>query len=87
MANIYLMVPKYKPTEASDLFSSHSGNVHIVHYEGGAGKEIMHIYAESPTTSHFDDAPVGSLLFDTASGGLAYYHQTSSTWVELGDLT
>lgn len=87
MANIMLMVPKYK-VENRALFPSHSGDVYVMHFESEDGqKEIMHVWATSPTTSHFNSMPTGSILHNIAARGLAYYKQDATTWVELGDLT
>lgn len=87
MANIMLMVPKYK-VENRALFPLHSGDVYVQHFESeDSQKEIMFVWATSPTTSHFNDMPIGSILFNIAASGLAYYKQAASTWVELGDLT
>ena len=84
---VQLLVPTII-VEDRDLFSDHSGSIYLLHFKSADNnKEIMFIWAENPTLSHFNDAPIGSLLHDTASGGLMYYHNGATTWTAVGSLT
>ena len=87
MGNFIRLVPKVR-TEEKTVFASHSGDIYVLKLESeDRAKEIWFVWADAPTTSHFNDMPAGSLLFNTAASGLAYYKQDATTWVELGDLT
>ena len=68
MANIVAMRRTFH-AEARSLFSSHTGDVYMyIDRSEDSVLEIWHIYADTPTTSHFNAAPIGSELIDTANG-------------------
>ena len=81
------MIPQIHVEERTK-YDDHTGDVYVFRLKSEDGaKEIELIWATSPTTSYFNDAPIGSILFNLAASGLAYYKQDATTWVELGDLT
>jgi len=87
MANFIRLAPKVR-VEEKTVFASHTGDVYVLKFESeDRAKEIWFVWATSPTTSHFNAMPIGSILFNLAASGLAYYKQGATTWVELGDLT
>lgn len=62
-------------------FSSHTGDIAVeIKKSEDGGVEIWHIYAATPTASNFNDAPVGSRLFDTDDWSSEQVHVTATTW-------
>jgi hypothetical protein len=79
MATILRLQPRAK-VEDSSVFSSHSGNVYIeVLSDETKTFTVWRIYAASPTTSHFNAAPIGSELTNTANG-VKYRKTAAATW-------
>lgn len=65
----------------SGLFSSHSGVVVIEEHAAEGGSVVVwDIYAASPTSSHFNAAPVGSKLYDTDAWATELRHTDATTW-------
>ena len=79
MATVYRLQPRAK-IEDTTVFSSHSGNVYVeVLADETKTFTTWRIYAASPTTSHFNAAPIGSELINTANG-VKYRKTAATTW-------
>jgi len=80
MADIVRVTSKVRAI-AHTAFSSHSGTVYVQKLHGeNSTFDIWHIWAPLGTIGNFDDAPVGSILWDTADYLTMYVHDTATTW-------
>ena len=79
MANVIRLVPKVR-REEDTAFSGHSGDVYVLKMESeDKAFTTWLIYADSPTPGNFNDAPVGSILINTANGAM-YVKTGATTW-------
>ena len=83
MADIKSLISKEYRKEEETLFSGHSGDVYLRKNESEDGAfEFWEIFAASPTTSNFNDAPIGSELTNTANG-VKYRKTGATTWAQI----
>ncbi len=81
MASAIIRMTSQMRTLDDGLFSSHSGDVVIYQRRAEDGSiDEWHIYAASPTEANFNEAPVGSYLYDTATPATVKRHLTATTW-------
>ena len=80
MADIVRVISKGR-REHTTGYSSHTGTV----YEEKLGSADnlfapVRIWADNPTAANFNDAPIGSWLFDTSATGAIYYKSGATAW-------
>lgn len=83
MATVVKVTPNVR-REARTKYSSHTGDIYVMILESQDGQlSVEHIYAASPTASNFNDAPTGSILYDTAGVIVAKIKTGATTWANL----
>jgi len=88
MATIKRLVPKVK-LESRSLFSSHTGDVHLLEFESEDGdtKFKIIICDDAVTTSHFTTGTeIGDILIDKSTP-MVYQKTGATTFSEIGDIT
>jgi hypothetical protein len=80
MADIKRVIPKGR-REKTSKYASHSGDVYEMKLgsEDNAFSPVI-IWADNPTASNFNEAPIGSWLYDISSAGKIYYKSAATTW-------
>ena len=80
MANIIRQTEKVRVINPSG-FSSHTGDVKVQKMTNEDGSVApCHIEAPLGTIADFNDAPIGSTLWDTTDYLTHYVHDTATTW-------
>ena len=80
MADIIRVTVKPR-VESFTAFSSHSGDVYVEKLHGEDGADFWRIWANNPTVANFNEAPVGSTIWDTADYATHSVHATATTWL------
>lgn len=84
MASSIVRVNDLIRTIDQSYFSSHTGIVYVqVKASENGAVEEWHIWAASPTATNFNDAPVGSYLYDTAAPATIKRQTSAGTWETL----
>lgn len=84
MASEIIKVTENVRSVDQSYFSGHSGSVKMMRRQAEDGSlDEWHIWAAAPTASNFNDAPVGSYLYDTDAPDTVKRQTSAGTWQTL----